>query len=269
MPNTYAARRFREGKFTALSHLMRVLEAEELPRERGHSFKAGQVEKYLGLESPLQPRTLLTVLRDAKVPHDNNCRFLPWMIYDYLPAFRKLHREYRSDLGMKLPQAKQETGPGAEETGNLEEETGQEGGEVRGDEAAAETRSGPPETRDKPEVEPGQGAVAGPDRKDRVSVTFEGISILGERIVRLSYPGRSIRTYAVDMGSNSAGRRRYKRIGHERPPLLSTMERPTSPKTGRAEGKDVQGRRVKSRPEPVANPSRKPPERPKRPGVNW
>ena len=119
MPNTYAARRFREGKFTALSHLMRVLEAEELPRERGHSFKAGQVEKYLGLESPLQPRTLLAVLRDAKVPHDNNCRFLPWMIYDYLPAFRKLHREYRSDLGMKLPQAKQETGPGAEETGTF------------------------------------------------------------------------------------------------------------------------------------------------------
>ena len=69
----------------------------------------------------------------------------------------------------------------------MEDETGQEGREVRGDEAAAETRNDPSETRDKPEVEPGQGAVAGPDRKDRVSVTFEGISTLGERIVSLSY----------------------------------------------------------------------------------
>ena len=119
MPNTYAARRFREGKFTALSHLMRVLEAGGTAPGAGAFLQGRTGREISGPGVAPAARTLLTVLRDAKVPHDNNCRFLPWMIYDYLPAFRKLHREYRSDLGMKLPQAKQETGPGAEETGTV------------------------------------------------------------------------------------------------------------------------------------------------------
>ena len=240
MPNRYAQERFMDGKLMALWPLIRALEAEKLPRERGHFFKTGQIEKYLDLDSPLQPRTLLAVLRDAKVPHDNNCRFRPLAIYEGLKALRDLPRQYLfGPLPGQAPVVRK-VDPGVEETGNLEGETGQEGREEKGDEAVAETRSGPPETRDWPEVEPGQGAVAGPKRKDRVSITFEGISALGERIVSLSPLGRSIRTYAVDMGINSAGRSRYKLIGIKRPPLLSTMERPTSPKTGRAEGKDLE-----------------------------
>ena len=136
------------------------------------------------------------MLREAEVPHDNNCRFLPWMIYDYLPALLKLHREYVAGLCVKPPQVERETGPGAEETGTVEEETGQEGGVERVDEAEAETRSGPPETRDKPEVEPGQGAVPGPGRRDRVvHVAFEGINTLGERIVRCFLPLGTISSY--------------------------------------------------------------------------
>ena len=170
MPNTYAEKRFREGKLRALVQLITALDEEKLPRERGHSFKAGQVQKYLDLDSPLQPRTLLTVLREAGVPHDNNCRFLPWMIYDYLPALRKLYREYISDLQPTWPQVKLVRGPAAEETGIGEEETGQEGWEEKGDEAVGETRSGPSETRTKPEVEPGLGAVAGPDGNNQPSL---------------------------------------------------------------------------------------------------
>ena len=267
MPNRYAEERFREGKCEAAIALMKALEKEKLPRERGHFFKTGRIEKYLDLDSPLQPRTLLAVLRDAKVPHDDNCRFRPLAIYEGLENLRPLPHQYLfGPLPGQAPVVRK-VDPEVEETGEVEEETGQAGGVERVDGTAAETGSGPSETRDKPEVEPGQGAVAGPERKVPVSVNFEGISALGERIVSLSPLGRSIRTYAVDMGIDSAGRRRHKRIGHERPPLLSTMEQPTSQKTGRAEGKDVQGRRVKSRRESVANPSGKPPDRSDRPGV--
>ena len=267
MPNPYAEKRFREGKCEAAIALLIALEQEKLPRERGHFFKTGKIEKYLDLDSPLQPRTLLAVLRDAKVPHDDNCRFRPLAIYEGLEALRPLPHQYLfGPLPDQAPVVRK-VDPKVEETGNLEGETGQEGREERVDGTAAETRSGPPETRDWPEVEPGQGAVAGPKRKDRVSITFEGISALGERILRVTPLGKPIPYYVVDMGIDSAGRRRHKRIGHERPPLLSTMEQPTSQKTGRAEGKDVQGRRVKSRRESVANHSGKPPDRPDRPGV--
>jgi hypothetical protein len=238
MPNSYAEKHFRQGKLRALVNLISALQDEELPRERGHSFKAGQVEKYLDLDSPLRPRTLLAVLREAEVPHDNNCRFLPWMIYDYLPALLTLHREYVAGLGVKPPLVERETGPGAEETGTVGEETGQEGREEKGDEAVAETGSGPSETRDKPEVEPGQGAVAVPRRRDRVVVAFEGISTLGQRILRVTPLGKPIPYYVVDMGIDSAGRRRHKRIGHERPPLLSTMEQP--------QAKRLDGQKVKT-----------------------
>ena len=52
MPNSYAEKHFRQGKLRALVNLISALQDEELPRERGHSFKAGQVEKYLDLDSP-------------------------------------------------------------------------------------------------------------------------------------------------------------------------------------------------------------------------
>ena len=224
MPNRYAKDRFEDGKSTALWALIQALEEEKLPRERGYFLKTGQIEKYLDLESPLQPRTLLAVLRDAKVPHDNNWRFRPLAIYERLPNLWDLPRQYFRGELPDSPQVNEEAAPGMEETGNGEEETGQGRGEERVAEAGAETRIGPPETKDKPEVETGQGAVARPKRRDRMTVTFEGISTLGERIVSLSPLGRSIRTYAIDMGLTSSGRRRYKRIGTERPPLLTTME---------------------------------------------
>ena len=239
MPNRYAEKRFMHGKLTALWPLIKALEAEKLPRERGHFFKTGRIEKYLDLESPLQPRTLLAVLRDAKVPHDNNCRFRPLAIYEGLEALRDLPRQY---LWGPLPDqapAPRKVDPGVEEPGDVEGENVQGGGDVTGDGTTAETRNDPSEATSKPEVEPGQGAVAVPRRRERELIAFEGISTLGQRILRVTPLGKPIPYYAVDMGIDSAGRRRHKRIGHERPPLLSTMEQPTSQKTGRAEGKDV------------------------------
>ena len=238
MPNPYAEKRFREGKCMAAIALIKALEKEKLPRERGHFFKTGRIEKYLDLESPLQPRTLLAVLRDAKVPHDDNCRFRPLAIYEGLENLRPLPHQYLFGPPPDQAPVVRKVDPKVEEPGDVEGENGQEGGVERVDEAVAESGSGPPETMDKPEVEPGQGAVAVPRRRDRVSITFEGISTLGERIVSLSPLGRSIRTYAVDMGIDSAGRRRHKRIGHERPPLLSTMEQP--------QAKRLDGQKVKT-----------------------
>ena len=239
MPNRYAEERFREGKCMAAIALIKALEKEKLPRERGHFFKTGRIEKYLDLDSPLQPRALLAVLRDAKVPHDDNCRFRPLAIYEGLENLRPLPHQYLFGPPPDQAPVVRKVDPGMEEPGNLEgeEETGQEGGVESVDGTAAETGSGPSETRDRPEVEPGQGAVAEPDRKDRVSITFEGISTLGERIVRFSYPGRSVPTYAVEMGINPARGRLYRRIGIKRPPLLPTIEQP--------QAKRLDGQKVK------------------------
>ena len=238
MPNRYAEKRFNEGKFKAAFALMIALEEEKLPRERGHFFKTGQIEKYLDLDSPLQPRTLLAVLRDAKVPHDDNCRFRPLAIYEGLENLRPLPHQYLfGPLPGQAPVVRK-VDPEVEETGEVEEETGQAGGVERVDGTAAETGSGPSETKDKPEVEPGQGAVAVPRRRERELIAFEGISTLGQRILRVTPLGRPIPYYAVDMGIDSAGRRRHKRIGHERPPLLSTMEQP--------QAKRLDGQKVKT-----------------------
>ena len=48
MPNPYAEDRFREGKCEAAIALLIALEKEKLPRERGHFFKTGRIEKLFG-----------------------------------------------------------------------------------------------------------------------------------------------------------------------------------------------------------------------------
>ena len=238
MPNRYAEERFREGKCMAAIALIKALEKEKLPRERGHFFKTGRIETYLDLDSPLQPRALLAVLRDAKVPHDNNCRFRPLAIYEGLEDLRPLPHQYLFGPPPDQAPVVRKVDPGMEEPGDVEGENVQGGGDVTADGTAAETRIDPFEATSKPEVEPGQGAVAVPRRRERALIAFEGISTFGQRILRVTPLGKPIPYYVVDMGIDSAGRRRHKRIGHERPPLLSTMEQP--------QAKRLDGQKVKT-----------------------
>ena len=99
------------------------------------------------------------------VPHDNNRRFLPWMIYEHLPQLRRLPRQYVRGTVANQIRVEREVGLGTEETGNLERENVQGGGDVTGDGTAAKTRRSPSEAIDKPEVESGQGASSGLGRQ--------------------------------------------------------------------------------------------------------
>ena len=264
MPNRYAEEHFKRGKIVAVLALLRALEEEKLPRERGHSFKAGQIEKYLDL--PLQPRTLLAVLRDADVPHDNNCRFLPWLIYDHLPSLRLLPQGYLRGPLPNLLQVEQEGGPEVEETGNMEDAAAQGGGEVKGDEATAAGRSSPSETGDKAEVEPGQGAVKETVSQDGFFLTDEGVDSEGRSILHVSGPAVKGSFYAYHLGIDSRGKTRFRPI-FDGPPPVSKREEPESQEIVVARSEDVEGKQAESRPEPGANPSSERPGRPKRPGV--
>ncbi len=155
MPNRYAEASFRHGKLQALIALVDALDEEKLPRERGKSFKAGGIEQFFDLDSPLQPRALLTVLREAGVPHDNNWRFRPLVIYENLPHLRNLHRQYIGGIRIMSLQVDQETDSEVEETGAVEEETSMDEKEENGDQVVAEAQGGPSEARNKPRVPPG------------------------------------------------------------------------------------------------------------------
>ncbi len=218
MPNPYAQERFMDGKLMALWPLIRALEAEKLPRERGHFFKTGQIEKYLDLESPLQPRTLLAVLRDAKVPHDDNCRFRPLAIYEGLEALRDLPRQYLfGPLPDQAPVVRK-VDPGVEETGNLEgealsSESGRQGSLATIDQVSIKA--------DKKFVQ-----VKWVDRPRPVTAVDEGIDSEGLRVIReigLDRPGR---IYAVDEGIDSEGKEVIRVIGPDKPGPVSKGEEP-------------------------------------------
>ena len=220
MPNHYAEERFKEGKLAALWALLNALWEEKLPQERGHYFKTGQIEKFFDRDTPLQPRTLLAVLRDAEVPHDNNWRFRPLAIYEHLPQLEGLHWHYHGDRRPKYVPAEQKTGPEVEETGKVEVETAQGDGEAKGDEAVAESRSGPSETWDKPEVEIVQSAEAGRNKQGPNSFRYEGVNSDGKVIYSAIVPGRLGLVYAVVEGINSEGTQIVRLIGSNRPRLV-------------------------------------------------
>ena len=165
MPNRYAEERFKKGKLTALLALLGALWEEKLPQERGHYFKTGQIEKFFDRDTPLQPRTLLEVLRDAEVPHDNNWRFRPLAIYEHLQELQDLRWQYLGGR-LELVPLEQDTGPEVEETGKVGEETALGDGEVQGDEVATESRSSPSETTDSPRLK--QGRMTLQNQKDKV-----------------------------------------------------------------------------------------------------
>ena len=116
MPNKQQQKVFRQAKINALLALIDALEEECLPSAPGLQMKTGAIEEYLDQSyRPLQPRALLTVLREADIPHDSNYRFLPWAIYDHRPQLKKLAREYIGAPRLKFTRAPAENAEAVQE----------------------------------------------------------------------------------------------------------------------------------------------------------
>ncbi len=95
MPNKQQQKGFRQAKINALLALLEALNEEFLPSAPGLQMKTGAIGEYLDQSyRPLQPRALLTILREADIPHDSLYRFLRWAIYDQLHQLKRLGREY-------------------------------------------------------------------------------------------------------------------------------------------------------------------------------
>ena len=100
-------RRFNRGKKDALMGLVEALIEKTLPqrsRSGKYSMYTGEIEKYFDERFlPLQRNALLTVLREADVPHDSTNRFVPSVIYSYEKPLENLLREYTGAAGLNLP----------------------------------------------------------------------------------------------------------------------------------------------------------------------
>ena len=105
--NPSQRRRFNRGKKDALMGLVEALIEKTLPqrsRSGKYSMYTGEIEKYFDERFlPLQRNALLTVLREADVPHDSTNRFVPSVIYSYEKPLENLLREYTGAAGLNLP----------------------------------------------------------------------------------------------------------------------------------------------------------------------
>ena len=116
MPNEQQQRVFRQAKLNALLALIEALDKEYLPSAPSLQMKTGAIEECLDQSfRPLQSRALLTVLREADIPHDSNYRFLPWAIYYHLPQLEKLAREYTRPNRLKFTRAPAENAGAVQE----------------------------------------------------------------------------------------------------------------------------------------------------------
>ena len=260
MPNRYAEERFREGKCMAAIALIKALEKEKLPRERGHFFKTGRIETYLDLDSPLQPRALLAVLRDAKVPHDNNCRFRPLAIYEGLEDLRPLPHQYLFGPPPDQAPVVRKVDPGVEETGNLEGEAVSSGSGRQGSLATIDQLAKHDDVR--------FVSVTWVDRPRPVLAVDEGIDSEGLRVIRELGHDRPGRIYAVDEGIDSEGKEVIRVIGPDKPGPVSKGEEPDRHEVRGAVSEEVVRQQVARGPGPVVNPLGERPRRPKRPGVS-
>ena len=95
MPNVHQQDAFRASKIAALRGLREALRNEVLPNRAGLQLTSGKIEEYFPEQlRPIQPRAILTVLREADVPHDSNNRFLAWTLHSHLEAIDDLFFEY-------------------------------------------------------------------------------------------------------------------------------------------------------------------------------
>ena len=85
--NPSQRRRFNESKRDALYGLLEVLVEETRPegsKSGKYSMYTGDIEENIDNRLlPLQRNALLTVLKEARVPHDSLNRFVPGTIYRY------------------------------------------------------------------------------------------------------------------------------------------------------------------------------------------
>ena len=94
----YRARVFRTGQINALAALLDALKEERVPVRGTRSITTGLIEQYLDdCYLPLQPRTLLSVLREIEVPHDAQRRFLPWVLYEHQEPMQVLYERWMSE----------------------------------------------------------------------------------------------------------------------------------------------------------------------------
>ena len=104
--NPSQRRRFNESKKDALYGLFEVLDEETLPersRSGKYSMYTGEIEQYIDERFlPLQRNALLTVLREAGVPHDGSNRFVPGKIYSYKDQLKTLLSGYTGAAMLKL-----------------------------------------------------------------------------------------------------------------------------------------------------------------------
>ena len=112
MANVHQQEAFRDSKITALMGLREALKSEVLPNPAGLQLTSGKIEEYLPDRfRPIQPRAILTVLREAGVPHDSNNRFLAWALHSHLEEIDELFFEYTGLREVRRPKRISEAKP--------------------------------------------------------------------------------------------------------------------------------------------------------------
>ena len=111
MPNAYQQKMFNEAKLGVVILLLQALDEERIPKDPGYSLTTGQIAAYFDPDYlPLQPRSLLAVLRDAHIPHDSRNRFLTWQLYSHRDVLDRVHEGYLREDGWDRSESRPNTG---------------------------------------------------------------------------------------------------------------------------------------------------------------
>ena len=104
MPDDYRARTFRSAQIVALDGLLDALREERIPVHAPRGLTTGKIAEYLDERYlPLQPRTMLSVLREVGVPHDSKHRFLTWNLYAHQDQLQELSERWFYERVTPLP----------------------------------------------------------------------------------------------------------------------------------------------------------------------
>ena len=118
--NPSQRRLFNESKKNALTGLVYALDDNALPEGSSsgkYSMYTGQIQECIQDRFlPLQRNALLTILREADVPHDSSNRFVPRTIYSYKDQLEDLLIKYLGlpVITLNTPAKGQETEADAE-----------------------------------------------------------------------------------------------------------------------------------------------------------
>ena len=104
MVTSYREETFQRGRRDALGALVDALKEERIPVRSRYGLTTGKIEEYLDdIYLPLQPRTLLSVLREVGVPHDTKYRFLTWALYAHQEQLQELYERWLGERMQPLP----------------------------------------------------------------------------------------------------------------------------------------------------------------------